>query len=146
LNILSYLLHTVIEIGGNTMKLAEALILRADYQRRIEYSTRIPMFLSLSGVLLSLILDVLLGAKWGCYTFAYGIPVIILSETWLSFIGLGFCPPAISWGVLLQSWWRDLDNAGTVPQLLLPGVVMVLAVAAFKLVGDGLHGAIVGNT
>ena len=29
------------------------------------------------------------------------IPVMIISETFLSFLGLGLRPPAISWGVLL---------------------------------------------
>lgn len=31
------------------------------------------------------------------------IPFMIISETALSFLGLGLRPPAISWGVLLQA-------------------------------------------
>ena len=30
------------------------------------------------------------------------LPAIIISETSLSFLGLGLRPPAISWGVMLQ--------------------------------------------
>ena len=31
------------------------------------------------------------------------LPAIIISETSLSFLGLGLRPPAISWGVMLQA-------------------------------------------
>ncbi len=35
-------------------------------------------------------------------TSTLAIPVLIVSETSLSYLGLGIRPPAISWGVLLQ--------------------------------------------
>ncbi len=41
------------------------------------------------------------------------IPVMIISETFLSFLGLGLRPPAISWGVLLQEAQNSaIDRAG----------------------------------
>ena len=73
-------------------------------------------------------------------TATLAIPVLIVSETSLSFLGLGLRPPAISWGVLLQ----DAQNIQTIAQaswLLVPGVVVVIAVLAFNLVGDGLRDA-----
>ena len=42
------------------------------------------------------------------------VPSMILSETSLSFLGLGLRPPAISWGVLLQESQNALSRAGAV--------------------------------
>lgn len=68
------------------------------------------------------------------------IPGMILSETSLSYLGLGLRPPAISWGVLLQES-QNLRAVATAPWLLLPGLAVVLAVLAFNFVGDGLRDA-----
>jgi peptide/nickel transport system permease protein len=68
------------------------------------------------------------------------IPVMILSETSLSFLGIGMRPPAVSWGVLLQ----EAQNIRTVaysPWLLTPGVAVIVAVMAFNFMGDGLRDA-----
>lgn len=73
-------------------------------------------------------------------TSTLAIPVMIINETSLSFLGLGIRPPAISWGVLLQ----EAQNIQTVAQaswLLLPGLMVIIAVLAFNLVGDGLRDA-----
>lgn len=67
-------------------------------------------------------------------------PYMILSETALSFVGLGLRPPAISWGVLLH----DAQNIRTIqqaPWLFIPAVFVVIAVLAFTLLGDGLRDA-----
>ncbi len=68
------------------------------------------------------------------------IPVMIISETSLSFLGLGIRPPAISWGVLLQEA-QNIQTVALAPWLMLPGVVVIVAVLAFNLVGDGLRDA-----
>jgi len=68
------------------------------------------------------------------------IPGMILSETSLSFLGLGLRPPAISWGVLLQES-QNLRAVATASWLLLPGLTVVLAVLAFNFVGDGMRDA-----
>jgi peptide/nickel transport system permease protein len=68
------------------------------------------------------------------------IPNMILSETSLSFLGLGIRPPAISWGVLLQEA-QNLRSVALAPWLLLPGVAVVLAVLAFNFLGDGVRDA-----
>jgi peptide/nickel transport system permease protein len=68
------------------------------------------------------------------------IPVMIISETSLSFLGLGIRPPAISWGVLLQEA-QNIQTVALAPWLMIPGLVVILAVLAFNLVGDGLRDA-----
>jgi peptide/nickel transport system permease protein len=68
------------------------------------------------------------------------IPGVILSETGLSFIGLGLRAPAISWGVLLQEA-QNLKSLALAPWVFAPGVAVVLAVFAFNFLGDGLRDA-----
>jgi peptide/nickel transport system permease protein len=68
------------------------------------------------------------------------IPGLILSETGLSFIGLGLRAPAISWGVLLQEA-TNIQSLMLAPWVLAPGVAVVISVLAFNFVGDGLRDA-----
>lgn len=68
------------------------------------------------------------------------IPMMILGETALSFLGLGLRPPTISWGVLLQNA-QGLQNISFYPWLLTPGVFVVISVISFNIVGDGLRDA-----
>ena len=73
-------------------------------------------------------------------TSSLAIPVMIINETSLSFLGLGIRPPAISWGVLLQEA-QNIQTLALAPWLLIPGLVVILSVLAFNLVGDGLRDA-----
>ena len=73
-------------------------------------------------------------------TSSLAIPVMIINETSLSFLGLGIRPPAISWGVLLQEA-QNIQTLALAPWLLFPGVVVIVSVLAFNLVGDGLRDA-----
>ncbi|OQA46967.1 MAG: Oligopeptide transport system permease protein OppC [Chloroflexi bacterium ADurb.Bin325] len=68
------------------------------------------------------------------------IPAMILSETALSFLGLGLRPPIVSWGVLLQDA-QNVRAVSTAPWLLLPGVAVVIAVLSLNFFGDGLRDA-----
>ncbi len=68
------------------------------------------------------------------------IPAMIMSETALSFLGLGLQPPIVSWGVLLQSA-QNLRSVVLAPWLLLPGLFVVIVVLAFNFTGDGLRDA-----
>ena len=68
------------------------------------------------------------------------IPGMILSETSLSYLGLGIRPPAISWGVLLQEA-QNLRAIAMAPWLLIPGLFVIITVLAFNFVGDGLRDA-----
>lgn len=68
------------------------------------------------------------------------LPAMIISETSLSFLGLGLRPPAISWGVLLQDA-QNVQAVAITPWLLLPAVPVIIAVLAFNFLGDGLRDA-----
>jgi len=68
------------------------------------------------------------------------IPTVILSETSLSFLGLGIRPPAISWGVLLQEA-QNLRAVATSPWVMAPGLFVVLVVLCYQFLGDGLRDA-----
>lgn len=68
------------------------------------------------------------------------VPIMILGETALSFLGLGLRPPVVSWGVLLQ----DCINPQVIahqPWLLSPAAFIVAVVLAFNFLGDGLRDA-----
>lgn len=68
------------------------------------------------------------------------IPYMILSETSLSFLGLGLHPPVVSWGVLLQDA-QNIRAVSTAPWLLLPALMVVVAVLSLNFFGDGLRDA-----
>jgi peptide/nickel transport system permease protein len=68
------------------------------------------------------------------------LPAMIISETSLSFLGLGLRPPAISWGVLLQQA-QNVQTVAISPWLMLPAVPVIVAVMAFNFLGDGLRDA-----
>ena len=68
------------------------------------------------------------------------LPAMVISETALSFLGLGLRPPAISWGVLLQQA-QNVQTVAISPWLMLPAVPVVIAVMAFNFLGDGLRDA-----
>jgi peptide/nickel transport system permease protein len=68
------------------------------------------------------------------------IPAMIVSETSLSFLGLGLRPPAISWGTLLQSA-QNIQSVALTPWLLIPAIPVIVAILAFNFLGDGLRDA-----
>ncbi len=68
------------------------------------------------------------------------LPAMIISETSLSFLGLGLRPPAISWGVLLQDA-QNLQTLGIAPWLLVAAIPVVIVILAFNFLGDGLRDA-----
>jgi peptide/nickel transport system permease protein len=68
------------------------------------------------------------------------IPYMILSETSLSFLGLGLRPPVVSWGTLL----KDAQSVRAVlqaPWQLWPAAAVIIAVLALNFLGDGLRDA-----
>ena len=68
------------------------------------------------------------------------LPAMIISETALSFLGLGLRPPAISWGVLLQDA-QTIQAIANAPWLLTVAVPVIMAILAFNFLGDGLRDA-----
>lgn len=73
-------------------------------------------------------------------TVSLAIPMMIVVETSLSFLGLGLQTPAISWGLLLQEA-QNVRSLSEAPWLLSPGALVVVAVLAFNFLGDGLRDA-----
>ena len=69
------------------------------------------------------------------------VPLMILAETSLSFLGVGLQPPIVSWGTLL----KEAQNVRTIieaPWLLIaPATMIVIAVLALNFLGDGLRDA-----
>jgi peptide/nickel transport system permease protein len=64
----------------------------------------------------------------------------ILSAAGLSFIGFGAQPPTAEWGVMISD---GRNYIVTQPWLsLFPGLAILLTVAAFNLIGDGLRDAL----
>ena len=68
------------------------------------------------------------------------IPGMILSETALSFIGLGLQPPVVSWGTLLQDA-QHLRALALHPWILIPCLFIIVTVLMFNFLGDGLRDA-----
>jgi oligopeptide transport system permease protein len=68
------------------------------------------------------------------------IPQVMLSEAFLSFLGLGVQPPYASWGSLAAD---GIKNIGLYPwQLIFPGVTMALTLFSLNFLGDGLRDAL----
>jgi peptide/nickel transport system permease protein len=68
------------------------------------------------------------------------VPVMIIAETSLSFLGLGLMPPTISWGVLLKEA-QNIRSIAQAPWLFVPGAAVCLAVLSLNFLGDGLRDA-----
>jgi peptide/nickel transport system permease protein len=61
----------------------------------------------------------------------------ILTETSLSYLGLGVQPPTPSWGNIVTTGQFYIDSAWWLT--VFPGVAIVITVLSFYLVGDGLR-------
>lgn len=68
------------------------------------------------------------------------VPVMILGETSLSFLGLGLRPPVVSWGVMLRDC-MNMQVVANYPWLLLPAAFIILTVLSCNFLGDGLRDA-----
>ena len=68
------------------------------------------------------------------------VPEMIISETSLSFLGLGLRPPAVSFGVLLQQA-QNIQTVALSPWLMIPAIPVIIVVLAFNFLGDGLRDA-----
>ena len=64
----------------------------------------------------------------------------ILTESALSFLGMGVQPPTPSWGVMIADGKSYLVNAPWM--MLAPGAAILTTVLAFTMLGDGLRDAL----
>lgn len=71
-----------------------------------------------------------------------GMAGAIMSESGLSFLGLGVTPPTPTWGNLIQNAREAYILRNRVWLWLPPGVCIFLAVMSINLLGDGLRDAI----
>lgn len=70
-------------------------------------------------------------------TLSFRIPVAILAESTLSFIGLGIAPPASSWGTLASDGWTAIKFY---PHLILfPSLAIFFTILSFNFMGEGLR-------
>lgn len=68
------------------------------------------------------------------------IPSVMLTEAFLSFLGIGVQPPYASWGRLVA---EGINNLAIFPwQLIFPGVTMALTLFSLNFLGDGLRDAL----
>jgi peptide/nickel transport system permease protein len=64
----------------------------------------------------------------------------IISEAYISFLGLGVQPPTATWGNMLEGAYNYIESA---PWLwVFPGSLIVLTVLSINFVGDGLRDAL----
>jgi ABC-type dipeptide/oligopeptide/nickel transport system permease subunit len=69
-----------------------------------------------------------------------GVATAILEAAGLSFLGLGAQPPLAEWGTMLAS---ERNNVFTSPHLVFfPGLMIMITVLGFNLMGDGLRDAL----
>jgi len=69
----------------------------------------------------------------------FGIAAAILIEAGLSYLGFGASPPNPSWGTLLQSGRRAIQEMWWL--ILFPGAAIFLTVLAYNLIGEALQEA-----
>ena len=72
-------------------------------------------------------------------TLTFRIPVAILAESTLSFIGLGIAPPAASWGTLANEGWAAMRFY---PHLILfPSLTIFITMLSFNFLGNAFRDA-----
>jgi len=73
-------------------------------------------------------------------TLTFGIPSVIFTEAFLSFIGMGVAPPTPSWGSMANDGIRTMLSHPH--ELIFPAIFISITVLAFNLLGDGLRVAL----
>ena len=68
------------------------------------------------------------------------IPQVMLLEAFLSFLGLGIQPPMRSWGTLIQSGVKSMEEYSWL--LIYPGLTFTITLFSLNFFGDGLRDAL----
>jgi oligopeptide transport system permease protein len=68
------------------------------------------------------------------------IPQVIMTESFISFLGLGVQEPLTSWGVLIAEGAKQMETAPWM--LAFPAAFLALTLFAFNFIGDGLRDAL----
>jgi oligopeptide transport system permease protein len=69
-----------------------------------------------------------------------GVPMAILFEAFLSFLGLGVPPPTPSWGAMAADGFHAIRISPHI--VLAPAIALSLTLMAFNFLGDGLRDAL----
>jgi peptide/nickel transport system permease protein len=69
-----------------------------------------------------------------------GIPAAILTESGLSFLGLGVQPPYATWGNILNDGKDSIEIAWWMT--LYPGLAILITVLSYNLLGEGIRDAL----
>jgi peptide/nickel transport system permease protein len=72
-------------------------------------------------------------------SIALSVPGFIMTETTLSYLGLGITDPAVSWGSLIKRDISTLSNLRNYPWLLFPVWFLLGVTLAFNFIGDALR-------
>ena len=75
-------------------------------------------------------------------TATLGIAAAILTESALSFLGMGFQPPESTWGALLHQSVKSVITQGHWWRGFFPGLMIFLVALAVNYIGDGLSDAL----
>jgi oligopeptide transport system permease protein len=70
----------------------------------------------------------------------FGVPMAILFEAFLSFLGLGVPPPTPSWGAMAADGFHEIRISPHI--VLAPAIALSLTLMAFNFLGDGLRDAL----
>jgi len=70
----------------------------------------------------------------------FGVPMAILFEAFLSFLGLGVPPPTPSWGAMAADGFHAIRISPHI--VLAPAIALSLTLMAFNFLGDGLRDAL----
>ena len=70
---------------------------------------------------------------------ALSVPAFIMSETTLSYLGLGIADPAVSWGSMINREISTLSNLSRYPWLLNPVWLLLAVTLAFNFLADALR-------
>jgi oligopeptide transport system permease protein len=68
------------------------------------------------------------------------VPEVIMTESFLSFLGLGVQEPYTSWGVLISEGAGQMESAPWM--LIYPGLFLGITLFCFNFIGDGLRDAL----
>jgi len=69
------------------------------------------------------------------------LPVSIVAEAALSFLGVGVQPPTADWGQMISNSQLYVDSGVAWWYLFFPGIALVITTLAFNILGDGVRDA-----
>jgi len=68
------------------------------------------------------------------------VPEVIITESFLSFLGLGVQEPYTSWGILIAEGAKNMETAWWM--LVFPAAFLAVTLFCFNFIGDGLRDAL----